>query len=219
MFTFLGMSIFWVSLIEGMILTALFVNEKEIIGAWTLLVFGVALRVICGVHVIDYIVSHPWGVAESILGYLLLGVVWGFAKWFFHVRDIREKFLEMKTGHTANLNELRSKLGTISSGVSSTGRPYTNGEKEYAQHDLDRAIRSFEGDVKSKLGAIPPSARENKAKITSWIGYWPISLLWTLLDDFLDKLFKRIFELFSGLFQRISNHIFKDIKLEISNDD
>jgi len=61
---------------------------------------------------------------------------------------------------------------------------------------------------------VPPKASRHKGEIISWIGYWPISIVWTLFDDFLTKVFRHVYDLFAGTFQRISNAQFKGIPVE-----
>jgi len=54
----------------------------------------------------------------------------------------------------------------------------------------------------------PPKVSKHKAKIARWMSCWFTSLLWTFLSDFITDLFRRIVDLFSGFFQRISNRVF-----------
>ena len=78
--------------------------------------------------------------------------------------------------------------------------------------------KDFKWQVERRVGEIPPRAVRHKREIVSWISYWPISVVWTLLDDFLKKLFHRIYDLFAGVFQRISNAQFKGVQVEHNND-
>ncbi len=62
-----------------------------------------------------------------------------------------------------------------------------------------------------RFGGIPPRVGRHKAKIISWIAYWPFSILWTLLDDLLTKIVTEIYNSLSGLYQKISNKMFEGI--------
>ena len=48
-----------------------------------------------------------------------------------------------------------------------------------------------------------PRARDNKGRIIRWMVYWPLSVLDTLINDFLWKLFKRIYQFFEPLFDKM----------------
>jgi hypothetical protein len=49
-----------------------------------------------------------------------------------------------------------------------------------------------------------------------WMGHWPISALWTLINDPVRKALKAIYARIAGTLQRISDHLFSDIKDDFS---
>lgn len=55
------------------------------------------------------------------------------------------------------------------------------------------------------------SAGDNKARIIGWMSLWPFSMLGTLVDDLLLRLWQRIYEVFSGVYQRISDKVLGDL--------
>jgi hypothetical protein len=58
-----------------------------------------------------------------------------------------------------------------------------------------------------------PKANKNKARIMSWMMYWPFSGLWTLINEPIKKAFQLIYRNIEGLFDRMSDKIFnKDIQ-------
>ena len=61
--------------------------------------------------------------------------------------------------------------------------------------------------VKSNM----PKSEYHKSSITTWIGYWPVSMIWTLLDDFVTKLIRTIYNSISGVFNRMSENMFKNV--------
>lgn len=48
------------------------------------------------------------------------------------------------------------------------------------------------------------SPEENKTLIMTWMGYWPFSFLWFVVDHPLTKLYKWIYTQVSGVYTRIS---------------
>lgn len=53
-------------------------------------------------------------------------------------------------------------------------------------------------------------AKNNKSKILSWIGHWPISVVQTFIGDFLLRLTKHVFRMLSGIYESIGNTLFKE---------
>ena len=182
MIAWLGVSLFWMFVIEAVILFLLVVNEQEIWATLSLFVFGLAVHFLTDVNVIHFFKANWLFLGQMAAVYLAAGLGWGIAKWFFYVRGKREAYLEILAEY-----------------------------KKKSPHDQQR---DFKYEVERRFGEIPPRAARHKGEITSWIGYWPISVIWTFCDDFLTKVFKQVYELFAGVFQRISNSQFKDIPLE-----
>lgn len=52
-----------------------------------------------------------------------------------------------------------------------------------------------------------PLARMHKNRIITWMVYWPFSMVWTILDE----PWRLIYEFMSRVFQRISDHVWKDL--------
>jgi hypothetical protein len=173
------LSLFWIVVIEAVILFLLVVNEMETAATISLFLFGGAVHFLTNINVITFFKTN-WATLLQLAGiYVGVGLGWGVAKWYFFVRDIREQYVAYKA-------ELVAK------------------QTKDLKYCLDNR---FGHDI-------PPRASRHKGEIVSWISYWPISVVWTLLDDFLKKLFHRVYDLFAGVFQRISNAQFKDITIE-----
>lgn len=59
-----------------------------------------------------------------------------------------------------------------------------------------------------------PKAKDKKGKIANWILFWPISFIWTFLDDVVKEIANKIVETLNSLYQGIANSVFKDIKID-----
>jgi membrane-bound ClpP family serine protease len=53
--------------------------------------------------------------------------------------------------------------------------------------------------------------RNNKARILSWIGHWPFSIIGTFFGDFLYRIGNRIYNYLGGTYERIEKHVFGDM--------
>jgi len=57
-------------------------------------------------------------------------------------------------------------------------------------------------------------ARNNQAKIVSWIGHWPFSMIGTFFGDFLTRIVTNIYRVLSNLYESIANSVFKDFEVK-----
>ena len=115
--------------------------------------------------IFNYFAENPSAIIWTFVGYLGLGVVWAFVKWYFFLHKRVNRALE------------KSKHETV---------------YEYTTVSV-------------------PTAGENKWRIMSWMMYWPFSALWTVIDQPIKNAFNYIFIKFEGVFNKISNHMYKDV--------
>ena len=54
-------------------------------------------------------------------------------------------------------------------------------------------------------------ARNNKARIMSWIGHWPFSIIGTFFGDFLYRIGRTIYGYLGGTYERIEKSVFGDM--------
>lgn len=59
-----------------------------------------------------------------------------------------------------------------------------------------------------------PKTSSHKGDIIAWMTYWPFSSLWTLINDPVKRFFKFMYSRFENLYQKMSDKMFTDIKLE-----
>lgn len=60
-----------------------------------------------------------------------------------------------------------------------------------------------------------PKAAEHKERILTWIAFWPTSVVWSLLDDFVREIAEKLFRAFSGTFQKISERVYSKVLREV----
>ena len=70
-----------------------------------------------------------------------------------------------------------------------------------------------------RFGVLPPKARKYSGKIVAWMMWWPWSMLWTLLDDFIVRVYQEIFDLFRRAFQGVSNWAFSSVSPDLLLDE
>ncbi len=59
-----------------------------------------------------------------------------------------------------------------------------------------------------------PMAASNKAKITAWMIFWPFSMVGTVLNDPVKRIFTFLFGRFKHLYQKMSDGVFKDVDFD-----
>lgn len=61
--------------------------------------------------------------------------------------------------------------------------------------------------------SVPPQIRDNKSRFMIWMAYWPASMLWTLINDPVRRLFEWVYTSTAASLQRSSDNVFSDIKI------
>lgn len=169
----------------------------------------------------SYIVDNPFRIVMFVLGYILLGTIWSLVKWYFHLLNIRDQWLENaeKIKETFSRNRGSNLMNNIKQYIGlQTGRPWgkvedsevTDALKQETLTRLDE--REQEELMTSKEGYIP-NIRKNKSRILMWMFYWPFSSVWTLVNDPIKRAFKHIFAKLNKVYESITKSVF-DIKDE-----
>lgn len=139
---------------------------------------------------LKYVVEHPWVIAQYLGGYLLAGVVWSLAKWWFHVNGILRKYTAMRASFMTHYN-----------------LPV---DTHVDQLTKDLRIRFNEQlDLFARMnGGLPPQSSKNKARIVMWMTYWPASAVWTLINDPVRRIIENLCNMLGTTFQKISDAMF-----------
>ena len=137
-----------------------------------------------------YLLNHIEQVLLCLVGYIAVGIPWAIFKWYLYAKDRLEEYEVAKT----KFSKLKGNEGLA---VDEIHRLWLLNVKEEKRTGWTAAFNDF-----------PPKVSKHKAKIARWMSCWFTSLLWTFLSDFITDLFRRIVDLFSGFFQRISNRVF-----------
>lgn len=157
----------------------------------TLIATGVAVQLTGVANILDFVHHHTVDAILYTLVYLALGVVWSFIKWFSFLMGFRDKFRETRDEwYSTNKVALSD--------------PLTPAQ----QSDLDKtfAYKSYNGNAL----LYKPKAAKNKRRITAWMAYWPFSVVGTVINDPIRRLFKFLFNSFKALYQKIADHVFRN---------
>lgn len=206
----LSAMVFYILLAIG-IIAIIFNHEKENLG-WANFLFTLIL-VYCFWKFANFdfkMLGSPEVILKWIGLYIVVGIVWAICKWYFFLRNIintvnqaREKYSHEFEEYKSNRKEHTDKSTFI------WEKLY---EKfSYRNHKVEiRRDNSIQG-TKPVYKVVPPDASENKMLITTWMLHWPVSCVWTLINDPIKKLINHIFEMIKSIFQSMSNSMFKSL--------
>lgn len=203
-------------------------RESQVWGTFTVL-GTVFLFNASGILPISGFVSFLAGVAL----YLVCGVLWSIAKWYFYLPRKKEELLKLKTqfitAHNARISRNTEDAGFVSttnkrriqSHGPFDGAPYMELLSEDVADQLPKEVREdfrqylreegyFSRSYDSSTKIIP-RASDNKWRITGWVTYWPWSAAWTLINEPVRKAVKFIWRHMSSTYQRIADRSFAGV--------
>lgn len=86
----------------------------------------------------------------------------------------------------------------------------THGDRETLTLDSGNTIRIKLRDDNTL--DVSMSAGDHKHRIMNWMALWPFSMLGSLIDDLLIRLWNRLYNLFIRVYQRMSDSVFGDLR-------
>lgn len=184
-YLYVGSVLFWLfNLVAlGALVTAA-VHESAVAATIIVGLFAGLLWLFFGVETWEYL-PHTWyGWLFGVGGYLVLGLVWSFYKFYVTYRREVQEMRELKPIWLTDNRRLRPAL--------------TDEErsKEWSEH----------------VDARCPHAYSMKDAIICWIAYWPISIVVYLFADLLLESVEWLYRQFSGMYERIAINLRNSIK-------
>ncbi len=192
---FLGSIGFWTIIFIGSIVICYATENEEHSSDATLSILTTLflIQLVTPIKPFTMIADSPALGVKCFIGYLVLGLGWSFWKWY--------SFLKQRQ---AELEEIKNNFCT------SKGIHPSNAAKDFnrdAKDEWKKLLRHH------RITGIP-QAKNYKATIVNWMCYWPWSLVATALRDWVRKIFTQIQEWFGHLYQKISDHVFKDSRAD-----
>lgn len=185
-FLFFGDALLWslVSLVAFGVMVFL-VERNNGVGATALAaVVLAALQLMTPLDPLHAFLAHPVVSAGAVIAYFLIGVGWGVVKWWAFCTALRDGYAELRADYM-------QRNGWAESDLNDTRR-----------RDMVSTLRrQFEFNL-------PPQIRQHKARTITWMVYWPMSLLWTALNDPIRRLYNWAYNVISDVLQSISGRAF-----------
>lgn len=205
---------FWVFLllvVFGVAIT--YAVEREYpFGAFVgLIASGLVLHFTGAVNMLD--VLHNWQQLLMFIGaYIVAGLLWSMFKWQLYVSnwaDIQADKLENSKYQFINAIQ-----GGVRGGEDIKEIPeeyaelfalWSSGETPYRMHPLMSSLGITLPSVSYPINAKELGILYNMPRILMWCVYWPFSMLWTLINDPIRKMFQfLVVKVLGGVFAKIS---------------
>jgi len=181
---------FWVllALMSGFILYCM-ETEWGLGATISLLLAALLLQAFGNVQVFTYIRNRPWRSLVLVAVYFLVGAFYSAGKWWLFVSDQRERYDELRVEFLKEKNVSGDVMPDIL-------------KKEWLgviqRNDLEK-----------------PDPKDHKPRIMVWISYWPWSLVWTVLDDFVKRVVREIYQILQNAYRWIADSVYKEVDKDL----
>jgi hypothetical protein len=203
-FFILGSASFWVGAVGLFILILAFEeNDWHFWAGLTLLAFVFLMEKSGAISIFTSpLIVLKWGAV-----YMAAGAGWSFIKWFSYLHKqgdrigaLKLKWIEGQNREIKRHNESGEQQELLDVNVSTpVPDQYKRAYKEFL---------SSEGFIRSASSPVTPQIGDNKARITSWIVWWPWSALWTILNDPIRRIAEFIYNRLQSTYQAVANRVF-----------
>lgn len=184
------------------LITATAFTETEKFG-WATVLLIAAVAMAQWFHMVDFvsfISTHALASVVYVLLYVAIGIGWSFVKWFSFLMGARDRYRQWKTKF----------LGK--DGINPFDPIPENKRFEFIAFIQSQSDYFYREPVADLLDGKRPRASNNKSRIVSWMSLWPCSVIGTLLNDPVRRLFNFLFSQFKNLYQKLADHVFRNDK-------
>lgn len=194
-------SFWWYFVTVVYIFLAIWSTDNGSLG-WSLFTLGAYLAFFSflgKVNIFTYIFFHPLPALMCVGGYFLVGFGWSFLKWWLFVLDSAEAYKgEMKRFLKEHAPDIPAGSDHRSFEEFISKKSGTMLKVEWANHI------QFKDEFKK------PVVAKNKERISVWIVYWPFSMVWSFLKDFVRRFVEHLVLKCKKLYQTITNRAYRD---------
>ena len=193
----------WFFLFSGLWVVLLFYwveKQHVILSGLNIILYILFINFVVKKDIISSFVDHPGRSLLFILGYLFVGFIWSFIKWWLFVNKSAINYKEKRCEWLKKQKSMIEKRDISFEGLESI--------------TLETPVpERFREDWLHSIGIIyvKPKATEYKMSISHWVLYWPVSAIWALLDDFVSKVIQVIVFKIRFIYEKITNNAFRNI--------
>lgn len=156
---------------------------------FAVIVSAVLLQFFGDIKLFSYVYSHPWYSLGWLGAYIGLGVVYATGRWIWLLFDRK-----------SILNENKDDFFTA---------------YEIAENTIPDEYAGKWEELVKRYGK-KPRPKDHKGRIIRWLAFWPWSMVWFFVSDFIKKFFRRIYDLVEGFFEFCSDKIWRGVEKELN---
>jgi hypothetical protein len=199
-FVFGGLWFWGLALLEIIVLFVCVANE---IFSKAAISIGVFLLILClfgnkGTfhNSITYIKENPQDCLRWVFIYAIIGVIWAMLKMLLSTNKVKQQIVKAKEKYVVYLNSFES--GKTKSIIDTPGWNYRKTETlPKSWEDYVHDALGYKSSEKLNFGTY-------RDRIIYWGCYWPVSFIWTFLDDLFIQLAKWVYDnILVGVFRYI----------------
>lgn len=192
---------FWLVVILASILIVAFL-ENDNAGNATILAIGsiLALIFLGNTGIFSWVAAHPLLLTLYSVGYIFAGALYGILKWYLLLRERADRYHEVRTSWLETAIK-RALVGGV-----------------VLTDDVKKAWTKYAKFEYYGRPITKPSAGQHKGRILSWMMYWPLSGLWTLINDPIRCIFKWLYRRISTLLRTMADKVFADIDIDMEDE-
>jgi hypothetical protein len=186
-----SVAFFVITVITFGMITTMVENTKPGWAFIMLVGFFAVLWAFGGFNILGLIWRDPIRALVVLLAYAAVGVAWSIVRWTLLVMKIKARYTEFKTNFKRDQSIKTGDQWTIQQ-----------------QSNFDSLVYSREYDMRLDR---PPEVGNFSDRVFTWMAYWPISMLWTAINDPIAKFFGLLFDSITGAYDTISKRLYRDI--------
>jgi hypothetical protein len=219
-----GSAGFWVLCLMMSVLLIIALEQDS--GWWAAILLTIFAALLAfagdGVAAFKWLLANPIYMAGGFVTYMLVASVWGVAKWAITVRKLARECKEIYQKsrlHFLSVNSAELPPGTEINETTPIPQDLRkkwlsdNSDGDHYNYWLSSGLAKLFKNIKknnqNKITA--PRASDYKSSILLWMALWPLSVIWTVIDDLIKEIFENIYQYISGWLQRISDSAFSGI--------
>jgi hypothetical protein len=189
----------WFMLLGVVGMTVSVAFERSVLTLFILAVVLLLLEFVAKINVWSYVTVNWQFILICLAAYIPVGVLWSFFKWLLVLRSAKLRY------------EAKRAKFLMGHGV--------NTGCEIPEH----LVKEWREEVYGRYDEHPkddfcPRASEHKNSILCWIGYWPFSVLATVLGDLVEHIVQEVYAKISTAYARLADRIIGDrIRIDVAH--
>jgi hypothetical protein len=157
-------------------------KEFIVLSGFNIFVYLLFIQFIVEKDIFKGFLEHPTRTLFFILGYIVIGFIWSFLKWWLFVNKEALAYKVKRSDWLVKQKEIRTSKGFRVEGLENITL------ETIVPTNLMEEWKCTGSSFRDPI----PKAIKHKRTISLWILYWPISALWSLLDDFIGKVIRML---------------------------